>query len=132
MSTTAIEDRLNGVLPNDTETQRARCHAVNIALVREFIDRTIVFLVEKADSLACLELIVAEVVGHRATDSEYQVVEGVAMPLDRLNGVSSTRQEGILNFEFRILKGLLILMTFIVELAVDEFDETGEMSDGLR
>lgn len=100
VSTTAVENGLDGVLPNHTETQRARCHAVNIALVRKFIDRTIVFLIEKTDSLAWFELIVADVVGHRATDSEYQVVEGVAMPLDRLNGESSTRNEGILNFEF--------------------------------
>ena len=132
VSTTAVENGLDGVLPNHTETQRARCHAVDIALMRKFVYRAIVFLIEKTDSLAWFELIVAEVVGHRATDSEYQVVEGVAMPLDRLNGVSSTRNEGILNLEFRILKGLLILMTFIVELTVDEFDETGEMSDGLR
>jgi hypothetical protein len=100
VSTTAIEDRLNGVLPNDTETQRARCHAVDIALMRKFVYRTIVFLIEKTDGLSRFELIVAEVVGHRATDSEYQVVKGVAMPLDRLNGESSTRNEGILNFEF--------------------------------
>ena len=68
--------------------------------MRELVYRTIVFLIEETDGLSRFELIVAEVVGHRATDSEYQVDEGVAMPLDRLNGVSSTRQEGILNLEF--------------------------------
>ena len=58
------------------------------------------FLIEEADGLARLELVVAYVVGDRAVDGKYDVVESVAVPIDRFDGIAAARNEGILNFEF--------------------------------
>ena len=59
--------------------------------MRELVYRTIVFLIEETDGLARLELVVAPVLSGCETDGKDEVVEGITMPLNRLDWISDTR-----------------------------------------
>ena len=67
--------------------------------MRKLMDKAIVFLIEEADSLSRLELVVAPVLSGCKTDGKDEVVEGITMPLNRLDRISDTRNGRTLNFD---------------------------------